>query len=253
MSEQPEKITKPISWTPVIIGGTVIGGAALIIWLLTRGEVEDRKLAREILDDWQMEFDELKNYTEQIYYGGRQPTEQEVEILSRMLDEMSIKETTIKQLSSTVWQEAVDVIKAAASAWWLVPVVVFTPIAGYAAYKVVKGWKDKKQPPPSFPCPKCGASFGTEGALKYHIETEHSPNKQFANEAQAQFVQTSTWVQGATAVESALYSRTYSRWSALGLPEISDLNWGLTSAWVYMIGAASESVLLKAALSLLLI
>lgn len=253
MTAQPEKVTKPINWTPVIIGGTMIGGAALIIWLLTRGEAEDRELAREILEDWQMEFDELKTYTEQIYYGGRQPTEQEVAIISQMLEQMSIKEITIKQLSETVWQEAEDVIKAAISGWWLVPVIIFTPIAGYAAYKAVKGWKDKNQPPPSFPCPKCGASYSTAGALKHHVETEHTPIKQFATEAQAQFVQTSTWVQGAIAVDSALYSRTYSQWSRLGLPEISDLTWGLTSAWVYTIGAASEAVLLKTMLMMLLI
>lgn len=253
MNKQPEKVTKPINWTPVIIGGTVIGGAALIIWLLTRGEAEDRELAREILEDWQQEFDALKTYTEQIYYGGRQPTEQEVAIISQMLEQMSIKETTIKQLSETVWQEAEELIKTVVASWWLVPIITFTPIAGYAAYKAVKGWKDKNQPPPNFPCPKCGANFGTAGALRHHIETEHTTTKEFATEAQAQFVQTSTWVQGATAIDSALYGRTYSQWSRLGLPEISDLNWGLTSAWVYMIGAAGESILLKAALTLLLV
>lgn len=253
MSEQPEKVTKPINWTPVIVSGVILGGVALIGWVLTRGEAEDRELAKEILEDWQLEFDELKNYTETIYYGGRQPTTQEVAIISRMLENMAIKEITIKQLSETVWQEAADLIKTTAANWWLLPVVVFTPIAGYATYKLVKGWKDKNQPPPNFPCPKCGASFSTAGALKHHIEVEHTPTKQFATEAQAQFVQTSTWVQGAAAVDSVLYGRTYSRWSSLGLPEISDLNWGLTSAWVYMIGAASESILLKTALALLLI
>lgn len=252
MSEQ-RKATKPINWTPVIVSGFILGGVALIGWVLTRGEAADRELAGEILEDWQMEFDLMKSYTEMIYYGGRQPTEQEVAIISQELENMAVKEITIKQLSETVWQEAEDVMKTAISGWWLVPVVVFTPIAGYVAYKAVKGWKDKNQPPPSFPCPKCGASYSTAGALKYHIENQHTPTKQFAIQAQSQFVQTSTWVQGAAAVDSALYGRTYSRWSSLGLPEISNLNWGLTSAWVYMIGAAGESILLKSALTLLLV
>ena len=247
MSEQK------INWTPVIVSGVILGGVALIGWVLTRGEAEDRELAREILEDWQMEFDELKTYTESIYYGGRQPTTQEVAIISRMLENMAIKEETTKQLSETVWQEFRELWETVVSGWWLVPITGVSIVATYAAYKAVKGWKDKRQPPPSFPCPKCGTSFGTAGALKYHIETQHTPTKQFAAEAQAQFVQTSTWVQGATAVDSMLYGRTYSRWSSLGLPEISDLNWGLTSAWVYMIGAAGESILLKSALALLLV
>ena len=249
MSEQE----KTINWTPVIIGGTVIGGAALIIWLLTRGEAGNQELAREILEDWQMEFDHMKSYTEMIYYGGRQPTEQEIAILSNELENMAIKEQTIYKYSKTVWQEFREIWESLVAGWWLVPVTGVSVVVTYGAIKAIKGWKDRHQPPPSFPCPKCGLSFGTVGALKYHIETQHAPTNQFAAEAQSQFVQTSTWVQGAAAVDSALYGRTYSRWSSLGLPEISDLTWGLTSAWVYMIGAAGESILLKSALTLLLV
>lgn len=252
MSEQ-QKVTKPINWTPVIVSGVILGGATLIGWVLTRGEAEDRELAREILEDWQLEFDLMKNYTEMIYYGGRQPTELEIAIISQELENMAIKEETVYQLSKTVWQEFRELWETVVSGWWVVPVTGVSLVVTYGAYQAVKGWKNRHQPPPNFPCPKCGTSFSTAGALKYHIETQHTPTKQFAAEAQAQFVQTSTWVQGATAVDSVLYGRTYSRWSSLGLPEISDLNWGLTSAWVYMIGAASESILLKTALTLLLV
>lgn len=247
-----EEKKKEINWTPIIIAGAAVGGIYFIIRQLMSGDVEDRELAREILKDWQLEFDQLQSYVESIYYGGRIPTDQETAVLSSMLDQMAIKETTILQLSKTVWQEAQDVITTTAKNWWLLPVVVFTPIAGYGAFKLVRRWFNNRRPPPNFPCPKCGSVYGTEGALKAHMDNSHAPTAEFALEAQQKFFQASTWVQGGVAVES-YYGRTYTNWSRWSLPDIRDLNWALTSAWVYGIGTAYETILLKTVLMLLLV
>lgn len=249
MSEERRKET---NWTPIIVTGLAVGGLYLILRLFMSAEAEDRELAREILADWQLEFDQMKTYVETIYAGGRTPTEQETAILSAMLEQMAIKEITIQNLSKTVWEEAKDVIRTAAQNWWLVPAVIFTPIAGYATFKLVRRWFNNRRPPPNFPCPKCGGTFSSEEALKEHMDNVHAPTKEFALEAQQKFFQTSTWIQGAIAVES-YYGNTYTNWSRWSLPEIKDLNWAITSAWVYTIGAASEAILLKAMLMMLLI
>lgn len=241
-----------INWTPIIVTGAIFGGIFLV-WKLFRAESEaDREQARLILEDWQLEFDELRPYTETIYAGGRTPTEQEIAILSSMLDQMKVKEETIQQLSRSVFGELQDLIETTAKNWWLMPTVIITPIAGYMTYKLVRRWFNNRRPPPNFPCPKCDAVYSTEGSLKHHIETEHTPTVEFALAAQQKFVQTSTWVQNAVAVES-YYAKTYTNWSRWGLPEIRNLNWSLTSAWVYGVGTAYELALLRTALLFLLI
>jgi hypothetical protein len=250
--EMKDETEHKVNWTPVLVVAG-IGVTALIIGKLFFAESEaDREQARLILEDWQLEFYELKNYTETIYAGGRTPTEQEIAIMSSMLDQMKIKEETIQQLSRSVFGELQDVIEAAARNWWLMPVVIITPIAGYMTYKLVKGWFNNRRPPPNFPCPKCDGVFSTEGALKHHIQTDHQPDITNAFAAQQNFAQTSTWVQNAVAVES-YYAKTYTNWGNWSLPTLRNLNWALTSAWVYGIGAAAEIALLRTALMLLLI
>lgn len=247
-----EETKSKVNWTPVFVIGA-IGVTALIIGKLLYAESEaDREQAKLILEDWQLEFDELKAYTETIYAGGRTPTDQEIAIMSSMLDQMKIKEETIQQLSKSVFEELRDIIETAAKNWWLVPLVIITPIAGYMTYKLVKGWFNNRRPPPNFPCPKGDAIFSTEAELKHHIQTKHQPNPANAPEAQQDFVQTSSWVQNAVAVES-YYAKTYTDWSYWSMPELRNLNWALTSAWVYGIGTAIEIALLRTALMLLLI
>jgi hypothetical protein len=247
-----EEKERKVNWTPIIVTVAAGTGIFLILKLFLSENAADREQAKIILDDWQQEFDELKPYTEAIYYGGRTPTEQEIAILSSMLDQMKIKEETIQSLSKSVFTELKDLIETAARNWWLVPVAIITPIAGYMTYKLVKGWKNRRGPPPNFPCPKCGIVFATEGALKNHIETAHTPIAASAIQARQAFDQTSTWVQNAVAIES-YYAQTFTNWSAFSLPQIKNLNWGLTSAWVYGIGSATELILLRTALLLLLV
>jgi len=251
----PEEKEGKINWTPIVIGGAAVGGLFLI-WKIVEaiqgGSEANKEQARLILEDWQQEFDELKPYVETIYAGGRTPTDQEIAILSSMLDQMKIKEETIQQISTSIFREIRDVIETAAKDWWLVPTVIITPIAGYMTYKLVRRWFNNRRPPPNFPCPKCGAVYSTEGALKHHIETEHIPTVQFALEAQQNFAQTSTWVQNAVAVES-YYAGTYDRWDLWGLPKIRNLNWALTSAYVYGVGSIYETILLRTALLALMI
>jgi len=252
VTEEKEKTDRKINWTPVIVVGAVGTGVYLILKLFLSENAADREQARIILEDWQQEFDELKPYVETIYYGGRTPSTQEIAILSSMLDQMKIKEETINQLSKSVFTELKDLIESIARNWWLAPVAIITPVAGYMTYKLVKEWKNRRGPPPSFPCPKCGLLYGTEGALKYHVDNEHTPTSAYAIAAQQAFNQTSSWAQNAVAVEG-YYGKTFTNWSAWSLSEIKNLNWALTSAWVYMIGAAADSILLKAALMYLLI
>ena len=247
-----EEAKNKVNWTPIIVTGAAIGGIYLI-WRLLHAESEaDREQARLILEDWQLEFNELRPYVETIYAGGRTPTDQEIAVLSSMLDQMKIKEETIQQLSRSVFGELQDLIETAAKNWWLVPAAIITPIAGYMTYELVRRWFNNRRPPPNFPCPKCGEVFSTEGALKHHIETTHTPTAQFALEAQQNFAQASTWVQEAVAVES-YYAGTYSSWHSWSLPKIRDLNWALTSAYIYGIGTAYETILLRTALMLLLV
>jgi hypothetical protein len=255
---EPKKGKTEINWTPIAVGGLVIGGIVLawkMLQSLGSESPANQEQARIILTDWQLEFDEMKTYTETIYAGGRTPTDQEIAVLSSMLDQMKIKELTVHDLSKTVFSELKNLIDTLAADWWLVPVsvasVIILPIAGYMTYKLIKEWKNRRGPPPNFPCPKDGIVFATEGALKNHIETAHTPILAFVAQARQAFDQTSTWVQSAVAVES-YYSQTFTIWSALNLPQIRNLSWGLTSAWVYGIGAASESILLRTALMLLL-
>lgn len=248
-----------INWTPVVIAGAAVGGLFLvwkIIDTLREGSEADRELAREILIDWQQEFDVLKPYMESIYAGGRIPTEQEIAVLSSMLSQMEVKEITIQQLSKSVWKEFEDMAAGVAASLWLVSksvaLLAISGIAPYVTYKIVKGWKNRRQPPPNFPCPKCGALYSTEAALKNHIETAHAPTLQFAFQAQQNFAQTSTWVQNAVAVES-YYGKTFTSWATWSLLDIRRLNWALTSAYVYGIGTLTEMTLLRTALVLLLI
>jgi hypothetical protein len=249
-----EKETK-VNWTPIIVGGVVLGGLFLI-WKIMQtitGETpEKQEQARLILQDWQNEFDVLKPMVESMYAGGRIPTEQEIATLNAMTEHMATKEILLRNTSESVFQQFIDAVEELAKNWWLVPLAVFTPIAGYATYKLVKGWKNNRQPPPSFPCPKCGAVYSSEEALKYHIQNEHRPNIANATQARQAFDQTSSWVQHAVAVET-YYGQTFTNWSTWSLPQLADLNWGLTSAWVYGVGAASELILLRTALTLLLI
>jgi len=252
MAKETTEAQGKMNWTPIIAVGAV-GGGIFLIWKLLHAESEaDREQARLIMEDWQLEFDELRPYVETIYAGGRTPTEQEIAVLSSMLDQMKIKEETIQQLSRSVFGELQDLIETAAKNWWLVPAVIITPIAGYMTYKLVRRWFNNRRPPPNFPCPKCGAVYGTEGALKHHIETTHTPTTQFALESQQNFGQLSTWVQEAVAVES-YYAKTYTRWDYWSLPKIRNLNWSLTSAYVYGVGTAYELILLRTALLLLLV
>lgn len=242
-TNQKEKI----NWTPIAIGGAALGGLFLI-WKIMQtvegGSEADRELAREILDDWQQEFDLFKPYSESIYYGGRQPTDQELAILSSILDQMSLKEQTIYNLSRTVWNEMRELLDAAASNWWLIPVVGFSWVPPYAGYKIWRRWHDHRNPPPNFPCPRCDAApFTTEGALKHHVDTTHPVSAKYAIDAQVEFAKTATAVQNAIAVES-FYARTYTNWSSWSLGDLEIINWSIISAGVAGIASVYQTSIL---------
>jgi hypothetical protein len=220
MTNNQKEETK-INWTPIIVGAVVLGGLYLV-WKITQsitgGGEANREQAELILQDWQQEFDVVKPLVENMYSGGRTPTEQEVETLSSLLDQMKLKEYTIQKLSTTVWEELGEAAMDIAKAWGI---IVGVPIAGYVAVKLVKTWTDKNKPPPNYPCPKCGAVFATEGALKYHIQTQHTVSMANATQAQQIFQQNVTWAQDAVAVHSGLYDRIYVPWPHLSTTEIT--------------------------------
>jgi len=213
MTTENKEPAKKINWTPIIITGAAVGGIYAIIKLLQSGEEADKELARRILEDWQLEFDQVQPYVESMYSEGRTPTEGEVEVLSSTLDQMKLKEYTINELSKSVWAELGDMAWDIAAGWGI---IIGVTVTGYVAIRLAKNWIDKNKPPPNFPCPKCGEVFSTEGALKYHIENQHTINYANLTAAQQAFLQTPSWVQNAIAVESGLYDKTFIDWRAIG-------------------------------------
>ncbi len=239
-----ERKKRDINWTPVVIGGAALGGLYLvwrIMETIQHGSEADRKLAREIMADWQDEFEHMKEYSELIYWEGRVPEEHETAILSAMLGNMQIKEETVYELSKSVWKEMGELIETTAENWWLAPAIGLAWVPGYAAYKVVKRWKDRRQPPPNFPCARCDFVGGTEGALRHHFDTTHIDYVSLAGatEAQVEFYKLDTWVQASIAVESH-YGRTYTNWASYTVGELQTLTWGIMNTYAYGIAALAQ-------------
>lgn len=238
-----EKAKDTINWTPVVVGGTVIAGGIIlykILQTIAGGSEADRELAREIMVDWQQEFDQLQPYMESIYYGGRVPTEQELAIVSAMLSQMEIKERTIYELSKSVFTEFQDMAAGVAASLWLVSksvaLLVLTGAGLFVTYKIWKEWKNRRRPPPNYPCPICGAVYSTAEALKHHVGAQHPVTLAYAIQAQVEFGKATTWVQNAVAVEY-FYSKTYTNWSRFSLSDLSTLNWNVIATGVYGIGS----------------
>jgi hypothetical protein len=248
MTEEAKQTKREINWTPIIVVGAAIGGIYLIARLFQSGEESDKELAREILADWQLEFDELKSYTDNIYAGGRTPTEAETAAVSSMIDQMKLKELTIYELSKSVWLELRDLANGIAQS---LGIIIGEVIAGYVAIRVIKRWIDKNRPPPNFPCPKCGIVYATEGALKYHITNTHIPTLAHATEAQQAFSQTSSWVQSLIADEG-LQTETFIDWRTLSKVAIVILVAAIIAIVTAGLAAPAEAALLQPAAALLL-
>lgn len=246
---------KKIDWGPIVFAGVALGGIYAIIRALKGWTPWDGKKYEEamiILEDYRVELEELQPYVESIYAGDRVPTEQEEAILSSMVRQMELKEATVYNLSRTVWNQLSDIIKDAAKVWWTVPLVVFTPIAGYGTYKMIKGWFKNRRPPPGFTCPSCGVIFDTETGLKEHVRTEHRIATANIGAAQELFNQSSAWVQGAVAAEGA-YGKINRDWRGFSLTEIGDVAWGITSAYGYSLTSIAGMSLLSRMSILLLV
>lgn len=243
-TEQGRPTEHRVNWTPVIVGGTVLGGGFLLYKMLQTvfgGKEADHALAREIMEDWQQEWDVFQPYMESTYYAGRVPTESEVAILSAMLDQMRIKEITIQGISTPVFQEFQELAAEVAAGLWLTSkafaLLTLSGIGGYITYKIVREWKNRRGPPPNFPCPICGSVHSTAGSLEVHVAATHPVTTQYLIQAQTEFHKLHTWVQNAVAVEY-FYDRTYSNWSHWLVPELQRLNWNVISTGVYGIGSS---------------
>lgn len=241
--KKAESTKRAVNWTPIIVGGTVVAGGIVlykILQTLEAGSEADRELAREIMADWQLEFDQLQPYMESIYYSGREPTEQELAILSSMLTQMEIKERTIYELSRSVFNEFTDMAAGIAADLWLVSkavaLITLSGIAGYVTYKIVREWKNRRGPPPTYPCPICGAVYGTAQALEYHVGAEHPVTSAYTIQAQVEFGRATSWIQNAVAVEM-FYGRTYTNWADFSLADLATLNWNIMSTGVYGVGS----------------
>jgi len=243
MTEEPRR---DINWTPIVIAGAATGGLYLI-WRIMRtigeGTEADRELAREIMAEWYVQFEDMKDYTEMIYHDGRIPTDEEMDILSAKHENMAIKELTIYNLSKTVWEELRELLETVAENWWLAPVIGVSWVPAWAAYKLGKKWKDKNQPPPNFPCPRCDHIAGTEGSLKHHFESDHPVDQIAAAQAQVDFYKLSSWVQGAVAIES-VYGSVHNNWGTMSMPTLRSITWGLANTWVYNIASLAQASIL---------
>lgn len=237
---------RAVNWTPIVIAGAATGGLYLI-WRIMRtigeGSESDKELAREIMAEWYVQFENMKDYTEMVYHMGRTPTDEELAILSAHLDNMAIKELTVYNLSKSIWEELKELIETVAENWWLGIAVGMAWVPGYATYKLFKKWKDRNQPPPNFPCPRCDYVAGTEGALKHHFESTHDVVAAAAAQAQVDFHKLSTFVQGAVAVES-VYGSVYNNWGTMSLPTLRSVTWGLVNTYVYGIASLSQMSIL---------
>lgn len=250
---------KEIPWKPIIIGGLVLGGIYLISKLIaqwTGGTPEERyEKAMVIYEDYKVELEEMKDWVEQTNAGGRTPTDSETKVLDAMMDAMKLKEILIKTLSESVFSQLTDFIKTVAQNWWLVPLVIISPIAGYMTFKLVKGWFDHRKPPPSggFTCPVCNEILSTASGLKSHIKNTHTPTTAHLTQAQAESQKLGSWTYGAIAVDTALYSQFARSWRTLSLSSLSDI--AVSSANLYGLGAAGayEMTLLRLIPYLLLV
>jgi len=232
-----EKEERKIPWTPIIVGGLALGGIYLLYKLF--GSYEDRfEKAMEIYEDYKLELAELQDYAERINAGGRIPSDSETKVLDAMMNAMKLKEIQIKHLSESVFDQLTNFIETAAKNWWLVPLVIIAPIAGYMTFKLVKGWFDHRKPPPSggFTCPVCNETFSTASGLKQHMKTEHTPTTTNLSQAQAEFQKLGAWTHGAIAVDTALYSQIDKSWRTLDLSALGDIAVG--AADLYGLGAA---------------
>lgn len=239
-----DRTVHTVNWTPIVVGGLVIAGG-VVVWKILQdvfGESEEqRQMAREILVEWKREWDIVEEYFNIIYANNRTPTDQEVATLSAMVEEMKGKEEAIKNLSSSVFEELKDLMAGIAADLWLVSksaaVVVLTYLgAGWLTPKILKEWKNRRGPPPSFGCPICGELYGTSTQLKNHVLSRHAPSNTYAQQAQAQFQTAHTWVRDAVCVEN-FYGNIYTNWATWSLPNLSLLHWGIIYAIVLGIGS----------------
>lgn len=246
----PQNSEQKVNWTAIVVAGTVIGGGVLlygILAMLGRESEADRELAQKLLLEWRAQFEVVKPMVESIYVDSRVPTEQELAVLSSLLAQMEIKEVTIQHLSRSTWVEFGEMVDTLGSLFWQVPLGVVSTIfgvkiGGYVINKLIKEWKNRRRPPPSFRCPLngCGAEFSTESELEQHVRNEHPAYATYAIEAQTEFSKLNPWVQNAVAVET-FYGRLYTtNWSLYSSADLSTLTWGLISAMVYGIGMYVE-------------
>lgn len=244
-----EKVKVP--WKPIIIGGSVVGGAVLILWLVDRWwglTPAEREEAKRILEDAKIETAEMQDYVERIHSEGRLPTDSETKVLDAMVNQMKLKEIALPR---SFLQELREFYAEAASKWWLVPLTValltIELIAGYMAFKFVKEWMNRRKPPPTggFTCLNCGELFSTQSALKRHMEEKHPPTTVNVAQAQVEFQKLGAWSYGAVAVESGLYGRIDRRWETLSLSELGAIAWGATSAYTLGVAGAVELSLLQ--------
>lgn len=250
-----------INWTPVVITGLVVAGVFggyLVIKSVTAGGAERRELAERILVDYQAEEIELRDWVEQIFAGGRTPTDEEMAVFDSMTEQMVLKEKTIYELSRTTFSALHEVLSEAASKWWLVPVgvasITLIPIAGYMVFKYVREWFNRRPPgPPTFECPVCHEMFYTKEALKKHKDIKHYVTKANLAQAQELFIEASVWVRGAVAAESGMYAKVERDWWELSLGELDNLAWAATTGACYGIAGVAGMTILRLLPALLLV
>ena len=243
-------VTEKTNVLPWMIGG----GVLLIGGYLFYSSWQRAQAAAVYRESWKIEAEAINVYLEQITAGGREPTAAEWDRYERMLDDMALKERVIEELSRNELTTLAFLAEGLAKRWYLVPLAVIFPVAGYIGIQLFRDWFRQRCVRCKTPtCEKDGLTFSTEADLAAHIAAEHQATEVAADivAAQAQFNRTPYWVRETIAAESELYYKAHQDWRELSYAEIMAVSYSImviitigALAAAFVPGLAAASVLL---------
>jgi len=218
----------------LILGG--LGLSAYAIYLLFRPTpVPDGDIIKA-------KWENLNIYLLQITADGREPTTEEWAQYEAMWQDGVVEEHELVEASQPAFLQLVDSAERLAKQWYLVPIVVFTPIAGYITVQLFRDWYRYRCRRCTRPrCTKDGEEFATKEELADHIAREHTVtlDATMLAAAQVEFTKIPYWTRATVAAESGLYNRAYHDWRTLSQEEIYLICWAMMS--VVAIGAVAAT------------
>ena len=209
-----------------------------------------RKEMQKIIDEKWVNADA---YLDQMTTDGREPTETEMAIYNAMVRDMIDEEAMLPQ---PIIVELAHAAEELMKQWYLIPIAIVTPIAGYISLKLFQDWYKNKcrrcQPPH---CPKCGRYFATVEQVQQHIINDHQPttNLYDIREAQRVFNLNPVFVTGTVSVSSGLFYRAFETWANLAGSLLLQLASGATFCEMTGIGSAATAYSMRTVTLLLII